>query len=86
MREPRPSPSARAIGLGSQPAQLRAGHFLGLRFAQGVPPGLLDVLAREKVYVSVRGSSVRVTPHLYNTDADVERLFTALEPVLSAAA
>ena len=77
---------ARAIGLDSQPAERRAGHFLGLRFPEGVPPGLLDALAREKVYVSVRGSSVRVTPHLYNTDADVERLFAALEPVLAAAA
>ena len=77
---------ARAIGLGSQPAERRAGHFLGLQFPQGVPPGLLDALAREKVYVSVRGTSVRVTPHLYNTDADVERLFAALEPVLAAAA
>ena len=77
---------ARAIGLDSQPAERRAGHFLGLRFPDGVPPGLLDALAREKVYVSVRGSSVRVTPHLYNTDADVERLFAALEPVLAAAA
>ena len=77
---------ARAIGLGSQPAERRAGHFLGLQFPQGVPPGLLDALAREKVYVSVRGSSVRVTPHLYNTDTDVERLFAALEPVLAAAA
>ena len=77
---------ARAIGLGSQPTELRAGHFLGLRFAEGVPPGLLDALAREKVYVSVRGSSVRVTPHLYNTDADVDRLFAALARVLPAAA
>ena len=77
---------ARAIGLDSQPAHLRAGHFLGLRFAAGVPSGLLDALAREKVHVSVRGSSMRVTPHLYNTDADVERLFAALEPVLAAAA
>ena len=77
---------ARAIGLGSQPAERRAGHFLGLKFPQGVPPGLLDALAREKVYVSVRGTSVRVTPHLYNTDADVERLFAALEPMLAAAA
>ena len=77
---------ARAIGLGSQPAERRAGHFLGLQFPEGVPSGLLDVLAREKVYVSVRGTSVRVTPHLYNTDADVERLFAALEPVLAAAA
>ena len=77
---------AREMGLDSQPAGRRAGHFLGLRFAGGVPPGLLDALAREKVYVSVRGSSMRVTPHLYNTDADVERLFSALEPVLAAAA
>ena len=77
---------ARAIGLGSQPAELRAGHFLGLQFAGGIPPGLLDTLARENVYVSVRGSSMRVTPHLYNTDGDVDRLFAALEPVLAAAA
>ena len=77
---------ARAFGLGSQPTERRAGHFLGLRFAAGIPSGLLDALAREKVYVSVRGSSMRVTPHLYNTDADVDRLFSALEPVLAAAA
>ena len=77
---------ARAIGLDSQPAERRASHFLGLRFPEGVPPGLLEALARDKVYVSVRGNSVRVTPHLYNTDADVERLFAALEPVLAAAA
>ena len=77
---------ARAIGLGSQSEALRAGHFLGLQFAEGIPPGLLDTLAGENVYVSVRGSSMRVTPHLYNTDADVDRLFAALEPVLAAAA
>ena len=74
---------ARDMGLPSLPDELRAGHFLGLRFADGVPPGLLDALARENVYVSVRGSSVRVTPHLYNTDADVDRLFAALERVLA---
>ena len=73
---------ARAIGLGSQPAALRAGHFLGLQFAGKIPRGLLETLARENVYVSVRGSSVRITPHLYNTDADVDRLFAALERVL----
>ncbi len=77
---------AHAIGLGSQPAERRAGHFLGLRFAGGIPPGLPETLAREKVHVSVRGRSVRVTLHLYNTDTDVDRLFAALEPVLAAAA
>ena len=75
---------ARDMGLRSQPEELRAGHYLGLRFAGGVPPGLLDALVRENVHVSVRGSSMRVTPHLYNTDADVDRLFAALERVLAA--
>ena len=75
---------ARDMGLRSQPEELRAGHYLGLRFAGGVPPGLLDALVRENVHVSVRGSSMRVTPHLYNTDADVDRLFAVLERVLAA--
>ena len=75
---------ARGIGLGSVPAALRAGHFLGLQFAGNAPRGLPETLARENVYVSVRGSSVRVTPYLYNTDADVDRLFAALERVLGA--
>lgn len=73
---------AAKLGLSSAPAGRRAGHYVGLRFAGGLPPGLLEKLARQKVYVSVRGDSMRVTPHLYNTDADVDRLFAALESVL----
>lgn len=70
---------AAALGLVSLPPGARAGHYLGLRFAGGVPAGLAEALAAEQVYVSVRGDSVRVTPHLYNTDADVDRLFAALQ-------
>jgi selenocysteine lyase/cysteine desulfurase len=33
------------------------------------------------VHVSVRGAAMRVTPHLWNTDADVERLFAVLQSV-----
>lgn len=74
---------AARLGLGSAPADLRAGHFLGLRFPGGaLPAGLLDALAAERVHVSVRGASMRVTPHLYNTEEDVDRLFAALERVL----
>ena len=70
---------AARLGLRSARVELRAGHFLGLRFSDGgLPAGLLDALAAERVYVSVRGSSMRVTPHLYNTDEDVGRLFAAL--------
>ena len=74
---------AARLGLGSAPAALRAGHFLGLRFPDGgLPAGLLAALAAERVHVSVRGASMRVTPHLYNTEEDVDRLFAALERVL----
>ena len=68
-----------ALGLISAGPEERAGHFLGLRFAGGVPDGLVDHLKAQNIYVSVRGDSVRVTPHLYNTDKDVERLLAALE-------
>ncbi|MGI9417923.1 MAG: aminotransferase class V-fold PLP-dependent enzyme, partial [Geminicoccaceae bacterium] len=73
---------ARAIGLAPMAASARAGHFLGVRFPDGIPEGLPERLAENQVYVSLRGSSLRVTPHLYNNEADVDRLFSVLEPML----
>ena len=73
---------AAGLGLGTSPPGLRAGHFLGLRFPRGVPEGLPEQLASRQVHVSLRGDSLRVTPHLYNHDQDIERLFEALEQVL----
>jgi len=32
--------------------------------------------------VSVRGDNIRVSPHLYNTAADVDRLLEALAPLV----
>ena len=73
---------AALLGLESIRHDLRAGHFLGLRFPRGVPEGLLEQLAARNVYASVRGTSMRITPHVYNTSADTDRLFEALESVL----
>jgi selenocysteine lyase/cysteine desulfurase len=67
------------FGIKSAPADRRAGHYLGLRFAGGVPADLPARLAAEHVHVSVRGSAMRVTPHLWTTDADVEKLFAVLK-------
>jgi selenocysteine lyase/cysteine desulfurase len=66
------------FGIDSVPDARRAGHYLGLRFAGGVPPDLPARLAAGNVHVSVRGTAMRVTPHLWVTDADVERLFKVL--------
>lgn len=73
---------ASKLGLTVSAPELRAPHFLGVRFPGGVPDGLLEQLAKQHVYVSLRGTSMRVTPHLYNSDEDVDRLFAALQAVL----
>ncbi len=71
---------AAALGIAAVPRDKRAGHYLGLKFPGGVPEGLAEGLAAERVYVSVRGrDAVRVTPHLWLNDADEERLFAVLE-------
>ena len=60
---------------------LRAPHYLGLRFSGGVPAGLATSLAEDNIYVSVRGPAMRVTPHLYSTEADIARLIKALKAI-----
>jgi selenocysteine lyase/cysteine desulfurase len=72
----------RPLGLTALPKALRAPHYLGLQLQSGLPAGLLPELAKRNVYVSVRGSSIRVTPHVYNTGADVDRFIDALRAVL----
>jgi selenocysteine lyase/cysteine desulfurase len=69
-------------GLGAIPAERRVRHMIGLRLDAQVPEDLAAHLAREKVYVSVRGESVRVSPHIYNNQRDVERLFEVLDRVI----
>ncbi len=76
------SKRARELDLAVSPRHLRAGHLLGLRFQQGVPEELPARLSREKVYVSVRGDCIRVSPYLYNNEGDIDRLFDVLEAVL----
>lgn len=66
------------LGLTSAPIGTRAAHFLALGFPKGVPEGLTDRLAQANVHVSLRGTSLRVTPHLYNTRADRDALIAAL--------
>ena len=52
----------------------RAPHFLSVRFPGGPPKGIEARLAAANVHVSLRGQQMRITPHLYNDEEDVERL------------
>ena len=42
----------------------------------------MAALEAKRVFVSRRGTSLRVTPHLYNNEDDEERLFSALAAAL----
>ncbi|HWL37735.1 MAG TPA: aminotransferase class V-fold PLP-dependent enzyme [Frankiaceae bacterium] len=66
------------LGLRTAPEHLRGPHLMGIRFPAGLPDGIYDTLAAQRIYVSVRGDSVRVAPHVYNTTDDCDRLLEAL--------
>lgn len=57
----------------------RAAHLFGLRAPPGLDLGVLKRrLERQQVYVSLRGTAVRVSPNVYNTPDDVAALEEAL--------
>ena len=69
---------AKKRGIEAIPAKRRARHMVGIKLGSAAPEDLAARLAGEDIFVSVRGESVRVSPHLYNTAEDVNRLFAAL--------
>jgi selenocysteine lyase/cysteine desulfurase len=72
---------AEELGIATIPKERRARHLIGLMLGPDAPADLATRLMRHDVYVSVRGPSVRVSPHLYNTEADIGRFFDVLETV-----
>ncbi len=69
------------LGIVTIPKERRARHMIGLMLGPDAPDDLARRLTTHNVFVSVRGESVRVSPHLYNTEEDVDRLFEVLERV-----
>lgn len=58
----------------------RAKHIFGFRLPQHVRiEDVQEKLVQRKVSVSLRGSAVRVSPHVYNDEADMQALMNALE-------
>ena len=57
----------------------RGSHLFGVRLPNGVDLNKVKAqLLKHKVYVSVRGTSVRVAPNVYNTGKDLQRLTKVL--------
>ncbi len=57
----------------------RSAHLFGVQLPDaGQMPAVLAELRRRQVYVSQRGSSIRVSPHVYNRPEDISALAEAL--------
>jgi selenocysteine lyase/cysteine desulfurase len=66
------------LGLHPLPVDQRGGHLLGLRLPEAIRGAVVPTLRRRNCFVAARGETLRIAPHLHVTEADVERLVTAL--------
>lgn len=68
-----------SLGFSVEQDEWRADHLFGLRMPEGLE---LDALKAElesrKIYVSLRGSALRVSPHVFNHEGDMGALIEAL--------
>jgi selenocysteine lyase/cysteine desulfurase len=70
---------ATELGLDAPPDEGRGPHMLGLRLPEPAYARAPSALASVNCFAALRGSSLRISPHLHTTDEDVERLFAGLE-------
>jgi selenocysteine lyase/cysteine desulfurase len=77
------SASLRDLPVQIPETHLRAPHVLSLGFKGGVPKSLIEGLAAENIYVAPRLGRMRISPHVYNDEADVDRFVEAMRRRLS---
>lgn len=70
------------LGLAAAPRHLRVPGVLGLRAPGGLSPGLLDRLREHGVYASERSGGLRLSPHVWADEGDIDRCIAALHRVL----
>ncbi len=80
----------RGSGVDIPDARVRAPHILSLALPQGMLYGLVAQLAANNVYVAPRLGRLRISPHVYNDETDVDRFIEVfrkhaeLRPVMRA--
>jgi len=72
------SAGVRDLGLKAPPQESRVGHMMGIPFPSEKIDGVRKKLVENNIYISFRGSSMRIAPHLYSDERDVQRLLEVL--------
>jgi selenocysteine lyase/cysteine desulfurase len=70
---------AKDLGLETPQHTNRVGHLIGIKFTESKVALLGKKLAENQVYVSFRGTNMRIAPHLYNDESDIDKLFDLLK-------
>ncbi|QQS14497.1 MAG: aminotransferase class V-fold PLP-dependent enzyme [Rhodospirillales bacterium] len=66
------------------PQGTRAPHILSLEFPGGMPADLVPRLAAAQVYAAPRLGRLRLSPHVYNDEADVDRFVEVFTKAMAA--
>jgi selenocysteine lyase/cysteine desulfurase len=72
----------RGTGVDIPHERMRAPHILSLSFRDGMPSDLIGRLAAENVHVAPRLGRLRISPHVYNDEADVDRFVKVFHRLL----
>ena len=78
----KPIDEVRDLGLYIEATEARGAHLFGIKFPEEKAGSLNIALKKHKVSVSMRGGYVRVAPHVYNDERDMNRLLRALKSAL----
>jgi selenocysteine lyase/cysteine desulfurase len=73
---------ADGLGLGTVAAGQRSPHMLGIELPGESLQHVTARLAEQNIYVGIRGASMRISPHLYVTENDLDRFFNLLTTAL----
>jgi selenocysteine lyase/cysteine desulfurase len=61
----------------------RASHLFGIRHSKQIDPAKLkEALQKDRIHVSIRGTAIRVSPHVYNDVNDLNRLVKTLRAAI----
>jgi selenocysteine lyase/cysteine desulfurase len=69
---------AAELGLDPLPSEQRGPHLLGLNLPTATREPVVAALAGARCFAAIRGDSLRISPHLHTTAADVDLLLVAL--------
>lgn len=70
-------------GFQAVPEHVRSPNILGVRLSNGIPDTLLPALAKNNVFISRRGNSLRFAPHLHINENDIDRLAETLKSIFN---